>query len=65
MLFSSINHFSPHQFRSSPSISSALLIDGFGRVRQKVMRKNFERIKRRKICEKTENGYVFKSVGTP
>ena len=30
MLFSSINRFSPHQFRSSPSISSALLMNGFG-----------------------------------
>ena len=30
MLFSSINCFSSHQFCSSPSISSALLIDEFG-----------------------------------
>ena len=31
MLFSSINRFSSRQFRSSPSISSALLMNGFGR----------------------------------
>ena len=31
MLFSSINRFSSRQFHSSPSFSSALLIDGFGR----------------------------------
>ena len=44
MLFSSINRFSSRQFRSSLSITSALLLMDLGGVRRKMARKNFERI---------------------
>ena len=62
MLFSSINRFSSRQFRSSSSITSALLLmDLGGGVRRKMARKNCERIN----ALKTVNGYVFLNVGTP
>ena len=61
MLFSSINRFSSRQFRSSSSITSALLLMDLGRVRRKMARKNCERIN----AVKTVNGYVFLNVGTP
>ena len=44
MLFSSINRFSSHQFRSSSSVTSALLLMDLGRVRRKMARKNCEHI---------------------
>ena len=44
MLFSSINRFSSRQFRSSSSITSALLLMDLGGVRRKMARKNCERI---------------------
>ena len=43
MLFSSINRFSSRQFRSSSSITSALLLMDLGGVRRKMARKNCER----------------------
>ena len=43
-LFSSINRFSYRQFRSSSSITSALLLMDLGGVRLKMARKNCERI---------------------
>ena len=55
MLFSSINRFSSRQFRSSSSITSALLLMELGGVRRKMMCKNCERIN----AVKTVNGYVF------
>ena len=55
MLFSSINRFSSRQFRSSSSITSALLLMDLGGVRRKMARKNCERIN----AVKTVNGYVF------
>ena len=55
MLFSSINRLSSRQFRSSSSITSALLLMDFGGVRRKMARKNCERIN----AVKTVNGYVF------
>ena len=42
MLFSSINRFSSRQFRSSSSITSALLLMDLGGVRLKMARKNCE-----------------------
>ena len=44
LLFSSINRFSSRQFRSSSSITSALLLMDLGGVRRKMARKNCERI---------------------
>ena len=61
MLFSSINRFSSRQFRSSSSITSALLLMDLGGVRRKMARKNCERINAVKMV----NGYVFLNVGTP
>ena len=66
MLFSSINSFSSLQFRSSPLITSAILIDGFalmdlGGIGRKRARKNCEHIN----AIKTVNGYGFKNIGTP
>ena len=62
MLFSSINCFSSRQFRSSSSITSALLLmDLGGGVSREMARKNCERIN----AVKTVNGYVFLNVGTP
>ena len=55
MLFSSINHLSSRQFRSSSSITSALVWIDLGGVRRKMVRKNCERIN----AVKTVNGYVF------
>ena len=43
MLFSSINRFSSRQFRSSSSITSALLLMDLGGVRRKMARKNCDR----------------------
>ena len=61
MLFSSINRFSSRQFRSSLSITSALLLMDLGGVRQKMARKNCERINAVKMV----TGYFFLNVGTP
>ena len=68
MLFSSINCFYSRQFRSSPSISSAMDLGG---VRRKMTRKNCERINAVKMVkvynrygEETVNGYGFKNVGS-
>ena len=44
MLFSSINRFSSRQFRSSSSITSALLLMDLGGVRRKMAHKNCEHI---------------------
>ena len=60
MLFSSINRFSSRQFRSSSSITSALVWMNFGGVRRKMARKNCERIN----AVKTVTGYIFLKVGT-
>ena len=60
MLFSS-NRFSSRQFRSSLSITSALLLMDLGGVRWKMARKNCELIN----AVKTVNGYVSLNVGTP
>ena len=61
MLFSSINRLSSRQFRSSSSITSALVLMDLGGVRQKMVRKHCKRIN----AVKTVNGYVFLNVGTP
>ena len=55
MLFSSINRFSSRLFRSSSSITPALLLMDLGGVRRKMARKNSESIN----AVKTVNGYVF------
>ena len=61
MLFSFINCFSSRQFRSSSSITSAVLLMDLGGVRRKMARKNCEGIN----AVKTVNGYDFYNVGTP
>ena len=52
MLFSSINHFSSRQFRSSSSIASALLLMDLGGVRLKMARKNYDRINAVKMVKR-------------
>ena len=57
-----VNRFSSRQFRSSPTITSALLsLMDLGGVRRKMTRKNCERIN----AVKTVNGKSFKNSGTP
>ena len=64
MLILSINHFSSRKFLASFALVRRVLLlfslMDLGGVRQKMSRKNCERIN----AVKTVNGYDFKNVGT-